>query len=354
MKYLTYTVISTLFFISACSQKNEQPSPVPIAKVSVADVTRGNLPEIITGFGTIAFNPANQHTLNAEIDSQVLEILSIPGEMVSKGDTVLKLVPSDVAKTDLVRARRDANAAKISVERIKRLRRDGLASDADLESSTTNANDLATVADSLEKRASEIQSLQSPIDGVVDSVAVELGDLVASGSMMVRIASLNAIQARIGIEIEDATRLSNGDSALLIAQDNTQKTVEATIKVIDARIDIQTRMASALIEIPDGNGFLPGQAVLAKIIIDTKKDVIIVPRKSVFTDETGDFVFLAENNVALLRRVETGLTSGDFTEIRNGLSANEQVVLEGASILSDGMKIKKTDQPKPTNQESQQ
>ena len=74
--------------------------------------------------------------------------------------------------------------------------------------------------------------------------------------------------------------------------------------------------------------------------------MVQVPRRSVFLDEQGAYVFLDENGTAKLVRVEVGLTSGDITEIISGVSQGDQVVVEGGAILSDGMKIR-TSTPAP-------
>ena len=68
--------------------------------------------------------------------------------------------------------------------------------------------------------------------------------------------------------------------------------------------------------------------------------MVIVPRAAVFEDETGSYVFVARGNTANLQRVETGLTSGEKTEIRKGISTGDEIVVAGAATLSDGMKIR--------------
>jgi len=339
MNLSAYLLAVGVTALSACSSPELDIVPEPVAKVTYTPVVTGDMAETVTGFGIIEFDPAGQSTLNAEIEARVLDIEAQPGEQVTQGQVVLRLGPSSVAGTELVRARRDANTATAAAERAKRLRSDGLASDAEVESAMNTAANQIALADSLEASAGSIQTLRSPIDGLVDALFVEPNDLVAPGTMMARLASLSATQARIGIESLDASRLATGDKVILTPMNGAIAPAVSAIRVVDARIDTVTRMATVLVSIPTSLGFHAGEAVRAEMIVATKMDVLIAARQSVFSDENGDYVFVAENDVALLRRVETGLTNKDQTEIVSGLRSDEMLIVEGAAILSDGMKI---------------
>ncbi len=328
-----------LALLAGCSPSPQAPLAEPVALVSVAAVTRADLPEIVTGYGAVEFDPAGLRTLNAEIEARVIEIKAAPGESVVRGQTILRLAPSAAAGVDMTRARRDADTARAAADRTARLRTDGLASDADVESAETAARDQMELARSLDVRAGDVRSLTAPRDGMLDAVLVGPGDLVAPGAVLARIASPGAVQARISIEIDEAARLQIGDSVRLNAMDQSGAALETKVRIIDSRIDPSTRMAAALVTLPPGQGFLSGEAIRAEMILDIRTRVLAVPRQAVFSDETGSYVFAVNGDAALLVRVTTGLTSGDQTEIVSGLTEGQTVIVDGAAIVSDGMKI---------------
>ena len=337
---MTSTLALLAALVAACGAPAAKTPPDPSALVTTAAVTRENLPEIVSGFGSIEFDPASQHTLNAEIEARVIDILAVSGDSVDKGQVILRLGPSSTTGLDLVRFRRDATAAQAVLERTQRLRKDGLASDADVEAAAATARDLDLQASSLEARTGSVSMLRSPIAGIVDALLVERGDLGAPGAQMVRVASADAIQARIGLEIEDATRLKAGDAVSLQPLDGSKKAVETVIRSIDTRIDPSTRMAAALVAAPPGNGLLSGEAVKAEMVAEIHQDAITVPRQAVFQDESGAYVFINDKGTARLRHIEAGIQSRDKTEVLSGLETGEAVILEGGAILSDGMKIR--------------
>jgi multidrug efflux pump subunit AcrA (membrane-fusion protein) len=55
--------------------------------------------------------------------------------------------------------------------------------------------------------------------------------------------------------------------------------------------------------------------------------------------KTGD-IFVADGNMARLRRVKTGLISGDNVEIAGGLSAGEKIIVRGGFNVKDGDPVK--------------
>lgn len=329
-----------LLVLTGCGGTEPGTAVEPVALVTLEPVATGDLPVVIRSYGTVQFDPAEIHTLNAEIEARVVELNAVAGESVGQGQVLVSLVPSSASGTQVAQARRDANTAQAAGERTRRLRSDGLASNADVEAADAAAKDLEALASSLESRSGALVTLNAPIDAIVDGLFASAGDLIAPGTAIMRLASPAAIQARIGIAVEDTALLRTGLPVHLISLDNRGSAVDAVISLIDTRIDPATHMTAALVTLPPGTGFSAGETVVAQMVASSHPAVLLVPRAAVFNDEIGSYVFVADRDTAALQRVEVGLTSGEKTEIRTGISAGDFVVVAGAATLSDGMKIR--------------
>jgi membrane fusion protein (multidrug efflux system) len=345
MKQLRALLCLALLALAGCGGPEPEVAVEPVALVSLANAVTADIPVVIRGYGSVEFDPASKRTLNAEIEARVLELLATAGDAVEKDQVIVRLVPSTAGDTEVTRARRDAASAQAAAERTRRLRADGLASNADVEAADNTARDLLEQAASLEARSGNILTLRAPVSGVVDGLLAEPGDLVAPGIPIVRLASPDAVRARIGIEVTDAPQLQAGAPVRLRSLDNAATEVDTVISLVDTRIDPVTRMAAAMVDIPAGAGFLAGEAVRADITAGTRAAAVIVPRAAVFEDETGSYVFVAHGDTAGLTRVETGLTNGDNTEILAGIAAGDAIIVEGAATLADGMKIRTAEVP---------
>lgn len=347
MRHYTHIFLAFGLCVSlttGCSKSSQEPQALePVAAVTLVDVGVGNLPLLTHSYGAIEFDPSGQHTLTTDIEARVVELKTLPGARVAEGDVILRLGLSSASSLQLAQARRNAQAAQAALARARRLRTDGLASDADVETAQASADDMTALADSLEQRLGAVSNLPAPISGIVTELLVEPGQLVVPGSQLARLSSPDALRARMRVEVEDAAALENGDPVHLTALDRTGAEMETMISSIDLRVDSATRMATVFATVLAGHGLLPGEAIRAEITRAMLRGVVLVPRASVFTDEKGNYVFVASKEKAELRRVTTGATTGDFTQIRNGLSDGEKIVLEGAAILSDGMKIRLQD-----------
>ena len=80
--------------------------------------------------------------------------------------------------------------------------------------------------------------------------------------------------------------------------------------------------------------------VRVEIIIQQKKDVLLIPNDVIAKNETGKIVFIVAKNKAYLRAVKTGLEDAEKTEIVEGLKEGDLVVTAGAQRLKNGVKVK--------------
>ena len=90
---------------------------------------------------------------------------------------------------------------------------------------------------------------------------------------------------------------------------------------------------------------IPGLLLSFKVLTGDRKDVLMIPAGCVMNDEEGNFVFVLsvdteEKTRAGIRRIETGLSTSDFTEILSGLSEGDRVVLFGQTMIEEGDLVK--------------
>ncbi len=67
---------------------------------------------------------------------------------------------------------------------------------------------------------------------------------------------------------------------------------------------------------------------------------MLIPEKSVLTSKDYSYVFVIDEDVAKLKKVNLGITSNGMIQILSGLKSNDKVVTLGHEKLKDGSKIK--------------
>lgn len=175
---------------------------------------------------------------------------------------------------------------------------------------------------------------------VNNSGAVLEGATVSEGTELFTIESNQSVKVDIDVTKYDLAKIAVGQKADLeiagvvyegevskinrVAQQNSQGT-----PVVRAEIHIVK---------PDSNIYL---GVEAKVTIHTAsaKNAITLPVEIVNADKQGDFCYVVENGVVVMRRLVTGISSDSMIEIKEGLKAGDQVVYDTTGMIMEGMSV---------------
>jgi len=136
------------------------------------------------------------------------------------------------------------------------------------------------------------------------------------------------------------------------AFDREQKRKLATgaLMTVDNQIDPNTgtvRLKAVFQN--DNNELFPNQFVNARLLLDTKRGVTIVPSAAIQRGSKGTFVYVVKEDQAVnVRQVTVGVAHAEDTSIDNGLSPNELVVIDGTEKLREGSKVEVRNQDGPS------
>ena len=343
MKSVLVPVILVLAasLLCGCKGAADEAEPTPTATVDVQPAAQHPIEETLIVYGTVEFVPAHTRSLSVQVESQVAERFVLPGTAVKQGQPLMRLIPSATSRLDVDKATRDASVAAADAQRVERLHAQGLATDSDLRTAKAAEQTALQLRDSLIARiGTGGLMLKAPIAGTVDALTAQPGDLIAPGTVVMRVADPKAVYARLGLEPEDATRVKGGQPVTLSALTTRATVAQGKITEVDARVDPTTRMTSA-VGMPESTmNLVPGSSVRGRIVLDSHPDALTVPRSAVLYSEEKPFVYVAEGGKAQRRDVTTGLSDDTQVEILKGLKVGESVIVGGNYELEDGMAIR--------------
>lgn len=311
------------------------------ALVRVEQVQASEMVRHIDAYGLVGFPPELQHTLDAAAESRVAQVLVSAGESIAPGQPLLRLQPSATTAVELAKARTDAGFASSELSRVQRLRAQQLATNAELAAARqAHANAQAALAG--------LQQMQGPANGliianqagVVASVDVQQGDIVAAGAAVIHLADKRALRVRVGVEPTDLAQMREGQKVEITAVYDPSVTAAGRVTKLVSQVDPQTKLGQALVDLDGLSGLLPGSTVRAAIEIDRHPGALAIPRSAVLTDESGNpYAFIVVGDKARHVALKTGQDDGKRVEVLNGLKAGDQVVVEGNYELEDGMAV---------------
>ena len=147
-------------------------------------------------------------------------------------------------------------------------------------------------------------------------------------------------------------RLKAGQQLTVDAFDREQRKKLATgsLLTVDNQIDPNTGTVRLKAVFPNEDSALfPNQFVNARLLLEVKRDLTIVPSAAVQRGAKGTFVYVVkEDQTVAVRPVAVGVTHGDDTSISSGLSPDELVVVDGTEKIREGSKVdvrRQGDQP---------
>ena len=309
----------------------------PVANVRTTLATAGGAAETITAYGIAEQAAGNERGLTTQAEATLTNVAAPTGTSVAAGQVVAVLAPSANARLDLGKAATDARSANDALARALRLRRDGLASDADVNSARATFQSASATLAAARSRTSTLV-LRAPIAGTVQNLSAKAGDLIAAGTTVATIGTRGALRAHFGIDPSIAARVRTGQS-IEVSTINSSDSVRTSVTGVDPQVDPATHLSSIYTNLAATQNIAPGQPIRGSITVAGALPGVMIPYAALMDDGGHSYVFVVAKNIAHKRDVRPGNSSGDTVQILSGLSPNDRVVIEGATALDDGMKV---------------
>lgn len=179
------------------------------------------------------------------------------------------------------------------------------------------------IVSDLERQVEEL-TLRSPVEGLVSRVQVNDRDAVTEGQPLVTVVDLSAFQIEAPVPEAYADEIAPGTPAA-VTYDGREwtATVQSIAPAVEgSRVPVQVVFAD---EAPEG--LKQNQRLSTRIILDTRHDVLKVPRGPFLEAGGGRTAYLLEDGLALLRPIEVGGLSVSEVEIVSGLEEGDRIVI---------------------------
>ena len=319
----------------------------------------------------------NEVTLTAEVIGRVIGVHVEEGDVVAQGQLVLQIddeaLAAQVAQNQaLVRVQEiDIERSALRVENSRRrwervqklyeqdLLDEGSYEDAEHEFRVAEV-DLRAARERLVQTEAALQQFQdqrnktqvkAPIEGVVTSLDIELGETAISsttnipGSGLMTIADPSNIMTEVFVDEADVADIQLGQPAEIVAIAYPDQPLQGRVQFIanTAKMEPNRQGLSFLVRIAitDTNGIKlrPGMSCRAAIYTGGDDEVMSVPVQAVQVEEDigtqrqEEYVFVMRNGRAKRIDVETGLSDDAFQEIVSGLEVIDDIITGPARTL---------------------
>ena len=343
---------------SRASKQGEAPA-TPMVPVVAVETKKAAFNVYINGLGSVT--PVNTITVHTRVDGQLMEVLYREGQIVSLGDLLARLDPRPFevqltqAEGQMARDVAQLQNARLDLERFQVLWKQDSVAKQQLDTQEalvrqlegTVKNDQGQI-DSAKLNLVYCQ-ITAPISGRVGLRLVDPGNIVhvTDTNGLVVITQLQPITIIFPIP-EDGlpqvlARLKAGGPLLVEAYDREmrQRLAVGSLLTVDNQIDPTTgTVRLKAIFSNERNELFPNQFVNARLLVDVRQGVTVVPSPAIQRGPLGTFVYVVKaDRTATVRPVTVGEIQGGEASIKMGLSPGELVVVDGADRLREGARV---------------
>ena len=281
------------------------------------------------------------------LEKGYLQTISIDeGQFVKKGQAMFNIMPN-VYQAELQKAEAEEDVAEIEWENTK------LLADSDIVS----PNELAMSRAKYEKASAEVAmakthlgftDIRAPFAGIIDHFHVREGSLLDEGELLTTLSDnskmwvyFNVPEAEYLDYMIHRSKNDQKEVGLLLAN-NQRFDQNGIVETIEGEFNNETGNIAFRATFSNPNGVLR-HGETGSIIMDVPlKDALIIPQKATFEVLDKKFVFvLDENDVIHQKEITIRAELPHLFVVENGLSENDQILLEGIRLVKDGEQIHK-------------
>ena len=330
--------------LTACGGGGEGPPTATHVPVATAVVTRDSITAQLEVLGQLTPVPGASAVLTAPSAGVVEQVYAQVGRPVHRGDLLLRL---DVPELDSRTAALESTAAAAEREaaRQRELLSQGITSQRQADDAIAAALAARGDADASRRLLARTR-LTAPIRGAIQRVAVQQGERVEVGAILVEIISADTVDLLATVPASALSGIRVNQRAS-VTEEGESAAAPARVQAIAPAIDPTTGSGWVLIRAPNPGGRLrPGAGASATIQLGTQHDQLIVPESAlvVVGDSLTVFVVAADSTVTP-RAVTVGTRVGGRAVIRGEIAAGDIVVTQGAFGLEAGMHVVPTPRP---------
>jgi membrane fusion protein, multidrug efflux system len=330
-----------------------EPVPVLATAARAADV-----PVHLDGVGTA--RALNTVIVRPQVDGKLINISFTEGQDVPKGFVLAKIDPTTYkAQYDQTVAKKAQDEAQLAnarldLERYTRLAQTNAINKQQLDTQRALVKQLEAQVNAGQAAIDNARAILSytdivaPIGGRTGIRMVDEGNLVrASDSVgLVVITQIRPIAVFFNLPQQELPELNKGlaEGPLPVdafGADTRNPLDKGKVLVIDNQVDPTTGTVKLKAEFPNANLQLwPGQFVNVRVLIDTLRQVVVVPTAAVQRGPNGTFVYVIKDDGTVgVRRVTLAQQNDVQAVVATGLQAGERVVTTGFSRLTEGTEV---------------
>lgn len=308
--------------------------------VKTATVSSAEVPDLVPLSGKLAFDAEKLHLVSARVAGRLDQILVFEGAKVTAGQPLAMLYSPDwiSAENELLLARNTVRTfasanqkdlledAKATLEAARNRMRVLGAAEADI----AQVEKSGVIADHL--------TLRAPISGVITARNMDPGAFLNVGDNFMTVSDVSNVWFVGNVYEQDYAKVKLGQTLKLTAPALPGRTFTGTVNFIGTNIDPTTHTLPIRCTVANPDGALRPELFVSASLQIGMRTAVVVPQDAVVSYRQGQYVIVeTAPNQYRRQAVSTMLLGDGRAAVVTGLTGNEQIVVEGATLINEAM-----------------
>jgi len=184
--------------------------------------------------------------------------------------------------------------------------------------------------------------VRAPFEGIlVDIPHITAGEWVVAGETVAVLMDYSRLYAELTLPGKEMGRIKQNQNVAVSNYSQEKQNLAGEVTQISPALDPTSRMFKIKIEASNPNLLLkPGMFVRADIVVQEKKEVIVIPKDIILDRRGRKIVYVVQRGIALERRLELGIETSDSVEVLDGLALEDSLIIEGFETLRNRSRVK--------------
>lgn len=330
----------------------------PITADSVAESERSftspqrrTIASTVLATGVIRLRVGAEVRVGSQLSGIVEELNVTVGSKIERGDVIARIDSRGLesrfkqARAQVAVLEQEVRRAEVELARARQLDQDQLVARTEVEDRTLDLADARARLEKARRDAAVVKTdlayavISAPISGTVASVATREGETVAASfttPTFVTIIDDNALELVAMVDETDIGTVGEGNPVLFTVEAYPAAEFEGVVKQIAPKGTIISGVVNyeVMIDISSPAEVLKPDMTANVSIRTVEREALVLPSEAIQRDGFERFVYLEEHGELLKRSVAVGTRDAGFTEIRQGITTGDRVLL-GPQIEPD-------------------
>ena len=301
-------------------------------------VSRGTLARTTTVAGIL--EPLRTVGVNAQLSGSLLSVNAEEGNYVRQGQTLARIDAREL-EAQVKSAEASLEFAQSSATRSDELWRQKIITASEYERDRAALTAAQATLEQLKTRLG-YAVIRSPISGVVTEKRLETGDIVSPQTRLFSVADVSMLVSRVMVSELEVPLLKTGATVDVTVDALGGARVQGRIRRVFPAADSATRLVPVEVALTGSSlsQLRPGYTIRSTFRLGTRDDVLIIPTRAVMGPAGARTVVAVRQGRAERRIVRVGPDIEGTTQVLEGLSLGDTVIVAGQALLRDGAPVR--------------